>query len=1086
MKSTKTMMVRVLCLVLAASAGTVLAGTNVWKGPSSGGLWSDQANWTEPLTPTVSTVYDFSALADGAVVTNPYEYSASVKQLQIGGLVFGENQGRVTLAGTDTSQTIVSSGTFLVPTGTTLVIALRHTTEPWQDYASGIVLSGGGEIVFEGNGFKGTSWTYYFADATGMRVSLGSKTAFQLCSFAFYSPSPNYTAANDVRLQLTADTLVAGIKGNYVSSVKNFIDQGEYDLCIGYFESAESYEATTGTGRLTYEGGGTYTLRAAPRNTGGVTVRNADVKLGRVYWRGSPKTSTAGPVQVPEETDFDLENSGKVSTYCDQVFNTLRGEGTWGSINMVSNYDGLANLVVGRSTSSGETVFNGRLTGLGGLVKQGSDYTFVMTGANDYDGKTEVKEGSLVLRRAADPESAPAVHFDFANAANWTTSVGGAAAETAMNGVSRVATGLSGCGAGALDFDPEGGSVTPYFTYKLAADVAPVCEGNRRFTEIVWIRPRWEGCHGEREKQPYILSNGSTWGSARNWVRVYLTLSTNFNFTVCGYTWGDPTGEDGFCAKVGKDELYDGRWHQVALTWGEGNVLSGYFDGRLLGSTTVPAGLALPKNCSYNLGINSGNEKFDGGMDEVKLFRRALTAEEIRAEYARTSVVLEVGEEMPAPVACWKFNGADPGTDSSANGYDLSAASGTPSTIDTFPGVFGKSLSTASGLKWAGASFPAKIPVGNAPFTVSCRYKYYNTWSSSPLVVWGDPQKANAFFLMGTDESERRRPMINYNTANSTSVRSCCAYTNLVHSSIGSSSEANWTHLVCTYDGSTIRMYQDGHLAHAPLKDVALDIAADRIYIGCLPEVGAVFNGTIDDVRIFDRTLTADQVRSLTRSLATDDDPPVLPADAQVTVAADATLGIEGTSPTFASLACAGTLELGRYGAYCLNAGDILTGSLAGIGRLDVSDRDLSLAGGSGFAGTLVASNAAISVSGGLGSACVNLLGGASLVGAGAADVSLADGAVIDVDVSLSGSAGLATTGEVTLADKVVVRFSAVPELGVVKVVSAGSLRAPTSLAGWTAVGSDGRPLEGVKVKFMRSGNEILGKVSGGLVILLK
>lgn len=43
---------------IAASAVT----TNVWNGAASGGTWSDQANWTEPLTPTVATVYDFSKL----------------------------------------------------------------------------------------------------------------------------------------------------------------------------------------------------------------------------------------------------------------------------------------------------------------------------------------------------------------------------------------------------------------------------------------------------------------------------------------------------------------------------------------------------------------------------------------------------------------------------------------------------------------------------------------------------------------------------------------------------------------------------------------------------------------------------------------------------------------------------------------------------------------------------------------------------------------------------------------------------------------------------------------------------------------
>ena len=42
-----------------AASGVV---TNVWKGSENGGMWNDQNNWTEALTPTVATVYDFSKL----------------------------------------------------------------------------------------------------------------------------------------------------------------------------------------------------------------------------------------------------------------------------------------------------------------------------------------------------------------------------------------------------------------------------------------------------------------------------------------------------------------------------------------------------------------------------------------------------------------------------------------------------------------------------------------------------------------------------------------------------------------------------------------------------------------------------------------------------------------------------------------------------------------------------------------------------------------------------------------------------------------------------------------------------------------
>lgn len=1081
-------MVAVLAVVGMARAEV---DVNVWKGASSGGLWNDSSNWERPLSPTVPTVYDFSSLADGAVVTNNFVFSSTAEQLAIAGLRLGENQGRITLFGTPTSQTVVKSGTFLVPTGTTLVVALRHTTDPWKDFGSTLTLSGAGHIVFEGDTFRGTSWKYCFDKAEGMRVTLGSRSAFELCTFQFFSSSNPLALAQDVRLTLAADTQIAGLKGAWQNGgVTNFVDLGTHTLCLGHANVCESYEATTGTGILVFEGGGTYTLRAAPRNTGGLVVRNADVNLGRYYSEPSnPTTSMNGPVRVSSETVLDIANAGCLTAFCDQTIAALRGEGTWGSICLSTNHSGVANLTVGEASESGETVFNGRITGLGGVMKRGAS-TLVLTGANTYMGLTEVAEGALVLRRASDPADAPAVHFDFSEAENWGTSIDKAASLTERAGVARLVEGVAGCGRGALDFDLAAAEL-PYARFKLASGVAPVLGDNRRFTAMLWFRLR-DGCRGDVGAQRYLFSYGNTWPtSERRWIRAYLSDSTNVNFSVGRYKYQSAPGHDdgtSFSVAVAEDALYDGRWHHLALTWADGNVLSGYLDGRLLKSVAVDGDLLLPSDSVYALSFPDSATRFDGSMDEVKLFRRALTAEEIKDEQARRRRVREVGAGLPAPVARWDFNEAEaPLRDSSGNGYDLTTAIGTPSSESVYVGTFGRALAEGTGVKIAASEFPALIPTGAAPFTVSCRYKYVNTWNNSPLVVWGDPSRANAFFLLGTDRSSRRRPMINYDKAIEDSVGASCAYTNIVHVSAGDETAANWTHLICTYDGSTIRMYQDGSLAHAPLERVSLDIAADKLYIGCLPEANnAVFNGTIDDVRIYDCALSADQVRALTRALATETDPSVLPSDARVSVAAGATLGLEGTCPSFGSLACAGTLALGRTGAYRIGFADEISGALSGEGRLDVSGRDVAFSDGASFAGTLVATNARIHVANGLGPACVTLQAGAALTGAGRADVTLAEAAVIDVDVTTPNVPELQTTGELTLPERAVVRLSGTPSAGVLAIASAVRLRPPASFAGWSVVGADGKPFSGGRLRFRVRESMVEARVPGGLCVVVR
>jgi hypothetical protein len=88
------------------------------------------------------------------------------------------------------------------------------------------------------------------------------------------------------------------------------------------------------------------------------------------------------------------------------------------------------------------------------------------------------------------------------------------------------------------------------------------------------------------------------------------------------------------------------RWYQFAVTLGEG-FNTGYLDGEELrchynyGSAQASyflADIPTPKVCWIGRGIfnySAGPYYFDGEIDEVRLYDRPLTAEEIRVRYAR-------------------------------------------------------------------------------------------------------------------------------------------------------------------------------------------------------------------------------------------------------------------------------------------------------------------------------------------------------------------------------------------------------------------------------------------------------------------
>lgn len=72
----------------------------------------------------------------------------------------------------------------------------------------------------------------------------------------------------------------------------------------------------------------------------------------------------------------------------------------------------------------------------------------------------------------------------------------------------------------------------------------------------------------------------------------------------------------------------------------------------------------------------------------------------------------------------------------------------------------------------------------------------------------------------------------------------------------------NWRHLVFQIDGNTQNLYIDGILDNSRTK-VASTAPASSFTIGYHADANRFFKGTIDDVRIYNRALTGDEVRQL-------------------------------------------------------------------------------------------------------------------------------------------------------------------------------------------------------------------------------
>ncbi len=149
---------------------------------------------------------------------------------------------------------------------------------------------------------------------------------------------------------------------------------------------------------------------------------------------------------------------------------------------------------------------------------------------------------------------------------------------------------------------------------------------------------------------------------------------------------------------------------------------------------------------------------------------------------------------------------------------------------------------------------------------------------------------------------------------------------------------AEWVHAVVTVDrtAGVARLYTDGRLVATSEAVGDLDIDPAGVFSVGLrttrPKLA--LEAYIDDVQVFDRALSAYEVKSLVRAFGTGTVGTVLPATSAVSVAAGATLKAVGPGHEIASLTGEGTLEIAADASIAVKGEKEFTGAVTGAGEL--------------------------------------------------------------------------------------------------------------------------------------------------------
>lgn len=300
--------------------------------------------------------------------------------------------------------------------------------------------------------------------------------------------------------------------------------------------------------------------------------------------------------------------------------------------------------------------------------------------------------------------------------------------------------------------------------------------------------------------------------------------------------------------------LADGLWHHVVLTFnsGEANNTKIYIDGAHVLDTTMTVQTHLNEN--LGIGDSIGNsQNFIGSIDEVRVYNRALSAGEVRALYglgaskigASTAITQRGTNLATGLVGHWTFDGqylsTSTATDSSGSGNHgtLTGANGKPRPA---LGRLGQALSFDGVDDYVGATGN-----DNSNFSTSAWVKTSSTDSFDGIVEYS------------TSLNGRR----GIGLANGNVL---IVYASTYRLSTGAVvNDGRWHHIIGTYDGTTPIVYVDGVAVSLGAENGGLvgSSASSIVRIGDFTANGYKLNGSIDDVRIYNRALTAGEVQQL-------------------------------------------------------------------------------------------------------------------------------------------------------------------------------------------------------------------------------
>ncbi len=272
----------------------------------------------------------------------------------------------------------------------------------------------------------------------------------------------------------------------------------------------------------------------------------------------------------------------------------------------------------------------------------------------------------------------------------------------------------------------------------------------------------------------------------------------------------NPAGTTGGVDLAGQQSIPLSNWTFISCVK-QGTTLLYYVNGVLDNSVTNAAATNISSAIYVELGrLRNGSSTFirylNGKLDEVKIYNTALTASQVQNEYAINNQA-----QKPGSGNSISFDG-----------------------LDDF------------------------INSGNSPA--------FALTNNLTLEVWVRPSAFaivnQIFHKMGTGVNvDRTGYQLRYNNGNNIGFTIADASTiDGVSTTVTNDDLNKWMHIAATFDGTTLSLYKNGVLMNSKTTTQAITHIASEFLIGKRTD-GFNFNGSLDEVRLWNTALNESQIR---------------------------------------------------------------------------------------------------------------------------------------------------------------------------------------------------------------------------------